>query len=111
MSELIAPHPAGGQNTLQTEEKIPLHAHTLALENRARLTVTGVTRIVSCDELGATLQTPLGDLTIGGQEMQVSELSVRTGEVHIAGKIEYLQYSENQQSKKQNGGLLARLLR
>ena len=81
------------------------------LIHRARLTVTGVTRIVSCDELGATLQTPLGDLTIGGQGMQVSELSVRTGEVHISGQIEYLQYTENQQSKKQSGGLLARLLR
>ena len=88
-----------------------LRAHALTLENRARLTVTGVTRIVSCDELGATLQTPLGDLTIGGQGMQVSELSVRTGEVHISGQIEYLQYTENQQSKKQSGGLLARLLR
>ena len=31
--------------------------------------------------------------------MQVSELSVRTGEVHISGQIEYLQYTENQQSK------------
>ena len=43
--------------------------------------------------------------------MQVSELSVRTGEVHISGQIEYLQYTENLQSKKQSGGLLARLLR
>lgn len=32
-------------------------------------------------------------------------------EVHISGQIEYLQYTENQQSKKQSGGLLARLLR
>lgn len=111
MPEQISLHPAGMQDTLQTRENIPPRAHTIALENRARLTVTGVTRIVSCDELGATLQTPLGDLTIGGQGMQVSELSVRTGEVHIAGKIEYLQYSENRQSKKQDGGLLARLLR
>ena len=29
----------------------------------------------------------------------------------ISGQIEYLQYTENQQSKKQSGGLLARLLR
>ena len=84
----------------QSDLPAPPRAHALTLENRARLTVTGVTRIVSCDELGATLQTPLGDLTIGGQGMQVSELSVRTGQVHISGQIEYLQYTENQQSKK-----------
>ena len=73
--------------------------------------MTGVTRIVSCDELGATLQTPLGDLTIGGQGMQVSELSVRTGEVHISGQIESLQYTKNHKSKNQRGGRRARLLR
>lgn len=110
MPELTSPHPIGEHAPQQSDLPAPPRAHALTLENRARLTVTGVTRIVSCDELGATLQTPLGDLTIGGQGMQVSELSVRTGDVHISGQIEYLQYTENQQSKKQSGGLLARLL-
>ena len=63
--------------------------------------------MLSCDETGATLQTALGDLSIGGQGIQVSELSVRTGQVQISGKIEFLQYAENRQS---GGGLLARLL-
>ena len=99
MPELTSPHPIGEHAPQQSDLPAPPRAHALTLENRARLTVTGVTRIVSCDELGATLQTPLGDLTIGGQGM------------HISGQIEYLQYTENQQSKKQSGGLLARLLR
>lgn len=79
MPELTSPHPIGEHAPQQSDLPAPPRAHALTLENRARLTVTGVTRIVSCDELGATLQTPLGDLTIGGQGMQVSELSVRTG--------------------------------
>lgn len=81
--------------------------HSLTLQDRTKLTLTGVNRVVSCDETGATLQTALGDLNVGGQGIEVSELSVRTGEVHISGKIEYLQYTENKQSA---GGLLARLL-
>ena len=85
-----------------------LRAHTLQLEDRSRLTVTGVTRIVSCDETGALLKTGQGDLTIGGQGIQIGELSVRTGQVHITGKIEFLQYAENRES---SGGLLSRLLR
>lgn len=79
MPELTSPHPIGEHAPQQSDLPAPPRAHALTLENRARLTVTGVTRIVSCDELGTTLQTPLGDLTIGGQGMQVSELSVRTG--------------------------------
>lgn len=94
----------------QEQAVLPARTHTLTMENRSRLTVTGVTRVISCDESGATLQTPMGDLTIGGQEIQVSELSVRTGEVHLSGRIEYLQYAENQQSKSASGGFLTRLL-
>ena len=67
-----------------------------------------MTRIVSCDETGAVLETPLGSLTVGGQQIQVSELSIHSGQVDLSGKIEYLQYAENRQS---SGGLLARLFR
>ena len=86
----------------------PVQPHSLVLENRHSLTVTGVTRIISCDETAAVLETPLGNLTIGGQELQVSELSVHSGQVQLSGKIEYMQYAENRQS---GGGLLARLFR
>ena len=47
-----------------------------------------------------------GRLTIGGQAIQVGELSVRTGEVRIFGKIEFLQYTENRESA---GGFFRRL--
>jgi len=82
--------------------------HSLALKDRRHLALTGVTRIISCDESAAVLETPLGNLTIGGQELQVSELSVHSGQVQLSGKIEYMQYAENRQS---NGGLLNRLFR
>lgn len=86
----------------------PSRTHSLALRDRRQLAVTGVSRIISCDENAAVLETPLGNLTIGGQELQVSELSVQSGQVQLNGRIEYLQYAENKQS---GGGLLARLFR
>ena len=83
-------------------------SHSLALRDRRQLAITGVSRVISCDESTAVLETPLGNLTIGGQELQVSELSTKNGQVQLSGKIEYLQYAENRQS---SGGLLARLFR
>lgn len=79
-------------------------SHGLALKDRRHLAVTGVSRVISCDENTAVLETPLGNLTIGGQELQIGELSTQSGQVQLSGKIEYLQYAENQQS---GGGLLA----
>ena len=97
------------QSAVLTQSEMPaFKSHSLQLEDRSRLVVTGVTRIVSCDETGALLKTGQGDLTIGGQGIQIGELSVRTGQVHITGKIEFLQYAENRES---SGGLLSRLLR
>lgn len=93
------------QNELPGPE-LPVQAHTLMLENRQTLVATGVTRVISCDETGAALETTQGNLTIGGQKIQVGELSVRTGEVRITGKIDFLQYAENRQT---SGGFFRRL--
>ncbi len=73
-------------------------SHGLALRDRRHLAVTGVSRVISCDESAAVLETPLGNLTVGGQELQIGELSTQSGQVQISGKIEYLQYAENRQA-------------
>ena len=78
------------------------------MENRGSISATGVTRIVSCDENGAVLETSQGVLTIGGQEIRVSELSAQTGELRIFGRIDYLQYTEPRPTA---GGWLRRLVR
>ena len=41
-------------------------------------------------------------------EVKLEEVRTTEGQVQLSGKIEYLQYAENQQS---GGGLLARLFR
>ena len=80
----------------------------IIVENRRSVTATGITRIVSYDEFSATLETQQGTLVIGGKGIQVSELSIQTGELKIFGQIEYLQYSEPTQSA---GGFFRRLAR
>lgn len=80
--------------------------HNLIIENRRTVTATGVTRVLSYDENSASLETQQGALVIGGQGIQVSELSIQTGELKIYGQIEYLQYSD---PKQPAGGFFRRL--
>lgn len=82
--------------------------HNLILEDRARLSATGVTRVLSCDENGASMETGRGRLTVLGRELSVSELSLETGEIRISGRIDQIEYTETLQS---SGGLLRRLVR
>ena len=82
--------------------------HNLIMEDRSSLTATGITRILSYDENGASLEIHQGGLVIGGSGLQVSALSIQTGEVKIQGQIEYIQYSQRRESA---GGFLKRLVR
>ena len=86
----------------------PKPPHNLIVENRRTVTATGVTRVLGCDETSASLETQQGALVIGGQVIQVSELSIQTGELKIYGQIEYLQYTDTKQSA---GGFFRRLAR
>lgn len=83
--------------------------HNIIVEERSRVTAAGITRIISYDENGAVLETQKGRLTIGGSKIQVSELSIQTGELRIQGEIEFIQYS--QPVTHSAGGFLRRLTR
>ena len=92
----------------QQAAAVPKLPHNLTLESRSTLTATGVVRVISCDEQTAALETQQGNLLIGGQGLQVSELSMESGAVKIFGQIEYLQCSQPSQSA---GGFFRRLVR
>ena len=79
--------------------------HDLTLMGREKLTMTGVTEVVSFDETAVVLQTGLGLLMVHGQGLQLKQLSVEGGQVAVDGTINALVYEEPRQ-----GGWLRRLL-
>lgn len=81
--------------------------HKLTLSERSRLTMTGVTEVVSFDEQTVVLHTDLGVLSIHGQNLQLKALSLDGGQVAVDGSIAAMIYEEPRQS----GGLLRRLFR
>lgn len=87
----------------------PKPGHSAVLENRSLLTLTGVTEIVRFDDRAAVLFTVLGELTVLGSGLSVSELSTEHGGLRIAGEITALRYGDRDRTAKP--GLLGRLLR
>lgn len=80
--------------------------HGLTLQQRQKLSVTGVTEVISFDEEAVVLQTHLGLLVVQGSGLQLKTLSVDGGQVAVDGQVASLVYQE--QSK--GGGWLRRLL-
>lgn len=68
--------------------------HNAIMENRSKLMLTGVNDVERFDENLVVLYTQLGELTIKGEELHISEMSVESGELNIDGKISALIYGQ-----------------
>ena len=68
--------------------------HKLTLNERNKLTLTGVTEVVSFDETAVVLRTILGDLEIQGQELKMKNLSIEGGQLEVSGQISGFYYTE-----------------
>lgn len=69
-------------------------SHRLNLSDRKKLTMTGVTEVVSFDETAVVLQTGLGTLVIQGSDLHLKTLSLEGGQVEVDGSISSLSYDE-----------------
>lgn len=92
------------------EEKLSL-SHKLQLYNREKGTVTGVLDVISFDENTIVLDTDMGLLTIKGKDLHVSRLSLEKGELDLEGHTDSLVYTSNENYRKSNQSLLARLFK
>lgn len=85
------------------EERIRL-PHRLTLDERQKLTVTGVSEVVSFDENSVVLTTDMGTLIILGSQLQLKTLSVEGGQVAVEGTVSAMSYEE-----PRSGGWMRRL--
>lgn len=72
----------------------------LILENRNRLSISGVLDVLSFDDQIIIVETELGLLTVKGEELRINKLSIDTSEVVVEGEVYSLSYSEKEIEKK-----------
>ena len=73
------------------EDTLP---HKLQLTERNKLTMTGVTEVVSFEENAVVLHTALGTLIVQGHDLKLKTLSLEGGQVAVDGTISALIYEE-----------------
>ncbi|MCL2023369.1 MAG: sporulation protein YabP [Oscillospiraceae bacterium] len=84
--------------------------HSLTLDNRESMRLSGVSDVDSFDEQTIVLFTDLGELTIHGTGLHINKLSLDTGELALDGRIDSLAYSL-QARKQQSGGFFASMFK
>lgn len=82
----------------------------LILENRSKLSISGVLDVFSFDDQVVILETELGLLTIKGESLHINKLSIDTSEVIVEGEIMSITYSDKDIDKK-SGSLLGKIFK
>ena len=74
----------------------------LILENRSKLSISGVLDVLSFDDQVVVVETELGLLTVKGENIRINKLSIDTSEVIVEGEISYLAYSDKDVEKNKS---------
>lgn len=94
----------------RVDNSVQNNKSSLNLENRKKLTLSGVLEVMSFDEEKIELTTKLGNLTIKGSDLKMNKLDVQNGDVIIIGSISSMTYS-GKTSKKHGENLLNKLFK
>lgn len=86
----------------------PKQPNHVVLEDRKRLTVSGVSDVDRFDEQEVVLFTDLGEITVKGSGLHINRLSLESGEVSIDGLIAAIIYQDQPQK---GGGFMGKLFR
>lgn len=82
--------------------------HSVVMNGRNKIKVTGVNDMDSFDEETVTLYTDEGEMQIKGEGLHMLKIDVDSGELVIEGQIYSINYSDTPTAK---GGFFSRLFR
>jgi len=91
----------------EEKEKFSNTPQNIILEDRARLSVTGVLDVDSFDDRQIVAKTVKGTLILRGSDLHIDKLSLDTGDLVVTGLVTELGYEETAPS----GSLWQRLFK
>ena len=83
----------------------------IVLENREKLTLTGILDVFSFDDQIIIIETELGLLTIKGNDLKINKLNLDTSDFSVEGTIDSLNYSSTEITGKKGKGLLNKIFK
>lgn len=84
--------------------------HRIVLEERERLSLTGVTDVIAFDEESITADTDMGIIVIRGEGLHISRLNLDEGVLQTEGSVDSIEYGDGEASGR-GGFLLGRIFK
>ena len=83
----------------------------LILENREKLSITGVVDVESFNDECVIVDTELGVLIIRGDDLHINKLNLDNSELNIEGDIISCEYSDREGSKSKGSGFFSKMFK
>lgn len=74
--------------------------HNVVMEERRKMTVSGVEDVDSFDDDKIVAYTTEGVMTVSGAQLRINRLNVEKGEMELEGEIDSIEYAEGHKSDK-----------
>lgn len=83
----------------------------LILENRERLSISGVIDVTNFNTESVVMDTELGSLIVKGDDLRISKLNLENSEMVLEGDIISCVYSDDHEGKGKGLGFLSRMFK
>lgn len=94
------------------EEKRTIHkSQNVILENREKMSVSGVQHVISFNESNIILVTVQGNMTIKGEGLDIKKLNLDDGNISIEGCITSITYTEKSDMSSKGMGFLGKMFK
>lgn len=85
--------------------------HRVEMVSRSELKLSGVSDVHSFNEEGILLETTLGILTVGGEDLHITKLNLEAGEVNLKGNINMLLYNDEPDLRQKGESFISKLFK
>lgn len=85
--------------------------HSITLNERKNLIITGVKKIDSFDDEEFLLETSMGYVVIKGESLEIIKLDTFQGNVSIKGRVNSFTYMESSTKKEKEDGIFSKLFK
>ena len=96
---------------MEDNHKSETRFHNIVLENREKLTLTGIKDVFNFDDQLIIIETELGILSIKGNNLRINKLNIDTSDFTVEGKIDSLVYSNSNINNKKDNNIFSKIFK
>jgi len=96
---------------VMNEKKVQYKNQNIILEDRQKLSISGVEHVVSFNDNTISISTTKGGMTIKGEALNISKLNLEDGNVTIEGTVNGIMYSNKDGLNSKGTGLLGKMFK